>query len=136
MEEYIQHALDIVKIQAGLRPMTEEEICSMAQKLAVSFTSMYSIQDRPEQSKEFSGTGKAGKKSAKCLECQRVFRVLTRTHLQTHGLTVDAYREKWGYGKKEPLQHKAARRRAKQQEVSPAVEAQGTSTEVNASHKK
>ena len=34
MEDYLQEALEIVKAQASVRTMTEEEITSMVQKLA------------------------------------------------------------------------------------------------------
>jgi len=38
-----------------------------------------------------------------CLNCGREFRQLTNTHLATHGLTAEGYRETWGYPRHEGL---------------------------------
>lgn len=42
-------------------------------------------------------------KSITCLECGRVCRVITRRHLAAHGLTGNAYRQKWGLRQDTPL---------------------------------
>jgi predicted transcriptional regulator len=38
-------------------------------------------------------------KSVVCLECGKSFKVLTKKHLASHGLTPEEYKEKWGYKK-------------------------------------
>jgi predicted transcriptional regulator len=38
-----------------------------------------------------------------CLDCGRVLRQLTNTHLAGHGLTAATYRERWGYPRHEGL---------------------------------
>ena len=42
-------------------------------------------------------------KSVTCLECGKTFKILTKRHLATHGLTPEAYREKYGYKKTQAL---------------------------------
>lgn len=46
-----------------------------------------------------------------CLECGRHYRQLTRKHLQTHGLTHNEYRDKWGLPRGTPLMGKESRRK-------------------------
>lgn len=107
MEEYLQSALEIVKAQAGSRPMTEEDILSMLQSVASGIASMTSGQPLPESEGSapvITDAKKALKeKSVICLECGRSFKVLTKKHLATHGLTPESYRTKYGYKKGTPL---------------------------------
>ncbi len=49
-------------------------------------------------------------KSITCLECGKSFKLLTRRHLLSHGLSVNEYREKWGYAKDVPLVCKGLQR--------------------------
>ena len=49
-------------------------------------------------------------KSVACLECGKSFKLLTRRHLLSHGLTAEEYREKWGYPKDMPLVCKSLQR--------------------------
>ena len=123
MEEYLQSALEIVKAQAGSRPMTEDDILSMLKSVASGIASMTSGQALPEAE---GGTPalvdpkKALKeKSVVCLECGRTFKVLTKKHLATHGLTPESYRIKYGYKKGTPLCAKSLvrARRTKMQDM-------------------
>ncbi len=123
MDEYVKQALEIVKAQAGIRAMTEEEMMSMVGKLAASLRGV------ADQSPEALGSDqqeaaidpkKAIKeKSVTCLECGKSFKVITKKHLATHDLTTEEYREKWGYKKGAPLIAKALSkaRRKKMQEM-------------------
>lgn len=112
MEEHIRQALEIVKAQASFRTMTEEEISSMVKGLAVAIQRMMTVgsaeellqQDRANADKTPKDT------SITCLECQKMFKMLTRKHLLSHGLTPNEYREKWGYAKNAPLVCKALQR--------------------------
>lgn len=49
-------------------------------------------------------------KTIVCLDCGKSFKILTKKHLSTHGLTPDQYREKWNYPKKMPLVCKSLQR--------------------------
>ena len=48
-----------------------------------------------------------------CLECGQKFRQLSHTHLRSHGLTPQTYREKFGFPAKQPLTCKALSRKRK-----------------------
>ncbi len=124
MEEYVKEALEIVKAQASVRNMTEEEISSMVKTLAES------IKGLAEASEETPQAGTAQQpavdpkkaireKSVVCLECGKTFKVLTKRHLANHDLTPAQYKEKWGYKKGTALICKslARDRRKKMQEM-------------------
>lgn len=117
MEEYLKEALEIVKAQASVRDMTEEEITSMVKKLAEG------IKTVGDGILEAGGNGNgAGQdsavepkkavrdKSIVCLECGRSFKTLTKRHLAKYGLTPDEYRDKWGYPRNMPLVCKSLQR--------------------------
>jgi len=125
MDEFIKQALEIVKAQAGVRPMTEEEMMSMVTKLAMNLRGVAENGAAAEAGTEASpevniDPKKAIKeKSVTCLECGKTFKVLTKKHLATHGLTPEEYREKYGYKKGPPLIAKSLSkaRRKKMQEM-------------------
>ena len=58
-------------------------------------------------------------KSVICLECGKKFKVLTKKHLATHGLTPAEYKDKWGFKKTQALVDKslARARKNKMQEM-------------------
>ncbi len=111
MDSYLALALDIVKAQAKVRNMTEEEITSMVGKLAGSIRDIDG--DGPGAA---SGNGvRDPKKAVKertitCLESGKPYKILTKRHLAKFGLTPEEYREKWGYPKGMPLVCKALQR--------------------------
>ena len=49
-------------------------------------------------------------KSVTCLECGKSFKVITKKHLATHGLTPEEYKAKHGYKKSMPLVCKSLQR--------------------------
>ncbi len=112
MESYIKEALEIVKAQASVRVMTEEEITDMVSKLATG------IKEIGEGEGSFKGVQEPAmdpkkaikEKTITCLESGKQFKVLTKKHLAKFGLTPDEYREKWGYKKGTPLVCKALQR--------------------------
>lgn len=117
MEDYLKEALEIVKAQASVRDMTEEEITSMVKKLAEGIKSVSDgIMDiggngngAPQEST--TEPKKAVRdKSIVCLECGRSFKTLTKRHLAKYGLTPDEYRDKWGYPHNMPLVCKSLQR--------------------------
>ncbi len=124
MEEYIKQALDIVKAQASVRNMTEEEITSMVKSLANQLKEL--IEGKESESEEQTQQTPAvdpkkaiREKSVVCLECGKSFRILTKRHLKSHGLTPEEYKKKWGYKKNQSLIAKslARERRKKMQEI-------------------
>ncbi len=113
MDEYLKEALEIVKAQASVRNMTEEEITSMVRRLADGIRSVEAGETEPEEVE--AGPVVDPKKAIRekriiCLESGKAFKVLTRKHLAKFGLTPEQYREKWGYPKNTPLVCKALQR--------------------------
>ena len=102
MEDYLKSALEIVKSQAQVRTMTDEEITSMVKRLAAGIKAIDGGKS-PEVATEADPAmdpKKAIKENAVvCLECGKAFKVLTKKHLAAHGLTPEQYREKYGYKK-------------------------------------
>ena len=100
MEDYLKQAIEIVKAQASVRNMNEEEITSMIRALAQSIRgvaegSVPVIDAEPAVDPKNA----IREKSVICCECGKSFKVLTKRHLATHGLTPEEYREKYGYKK-------------------------------------
>ncbi len=112
MESYIKEALEIVKAQASVRNMTEEEITSMVKKLAEGIKSISEGEAVASEKQEPAMDPKKAikEKTITCLESGKTFKILTRKHLAKYGLTPDEYREKWGYKKGTPLVCKALQR--------------------------
>jgi predicted transcriptional regulator len=124
MEEYVQEALEIVKAQAGVRNMTEEEIASMVKTLSESIKSVSqgeAPQEGAQGKQEPAVDPKKAirEKSVVCLECGKTFKVLTKRHLAAHNLTPEEYKQKWGYRKNQALIAKglARDRKKKMQEM-------------------
>lgn len=113
MEDHLKEALEIVKAQASVRTMTEEEITSMVQTLASGIKKISEgmlDNGSPEQTPPVDPKKAIREKSIICLESGKSFKVLTKRHLAKYGLTPDEYREKWGYAKKTPLVCKSLQR--------------------------
>ncbi len=100
MEDYLKQAIEIVKAQASVRNMNEEEITSMIRALAQSIRGV-AEGSAPVVDAEPAVDPKNAirEKSVICCECGKSFKVLTKRHLATHGLTPEEYREKYGYKK-------------------------------------
>lgn len=118
MEEYLKEAIQIVKAQASVRKMTEDEIASMVKYLAERIKDLalgMEIEEEGDTAHPPVEPKKAiREKSVICLECGKSFKVLTKKHLQSHDLTPEEYKEKWGYKKNTALVAKAlARQRRK-----------------------
>ncbi len=124
MEEYVQEALEIVKAQAGVRNMTEEEISSMVKTLSESIKSV-SVGDESLEGSQgklkpaVDPKNAIREKSVVCLECGKTFKVLTKRHFAAHDLTPEEYKQKWGYKKSQSLIAKglARDRKKKMQEM-------------------
>lgn len=113
MEDHLKEALEIVKAQASVRTMTEEEITSMVQKLSTGIKKIsegISENQSTDPVPPVDPKKAIREKSIICLESGKSFKVLTKRHLAKFGLTPDEYREKWGYPKKTPLVCKSLQR--------------------------
>jgi predicted transcriptional regulator len=107
MDEWMKQALEIVKAQAQVRVMTEDEITTMIQRLTAQLKCLLAGTAAPE-GEEGAGPKLEPKKAVReksiiCLESGKSFKVLTKKHLAKFGLTPDEYRAKWGYPKGMPL---------------------------------
>lgn len=113
MSDFLKEALEIVKAQASVRVMSEEEIVSMVRKLSNSLRGLYDGETVVDESVvEIQGDPRKSikEKSISCLECGKTFKILTRKHLATHGLDPASYREKWGLKKDSALVSKGLQR--------------------------
>ena len=115
MEDYLKQAVEIVKAQASVRNMNEEEITSMIKVLAGSIRGVAESATPAVETEPPIDPKKAIKeRSVICCECGKSFKVLTKRHLIIHGLTPEQYREKFGYKKGTALVAKSlARSRSK-----------------------
>lgn len=100
MEDYLKQAIEIVKAQASVRNMNEEEITSMIRALTQSIRGVAEgAAPVLDVDPAVDPKNAIREKSVICCECGKSFKVLTKRHLATHGLTPEDYREKWGYKK-------------------------------------
>ncbi|WP_243546755.1 MucR family transcriptional regulator [Pseudodesulfovibrio tunisiensis] len=111
MEDYLKEALEIVKAQASVRTMTEEEITSMVQKLASGIKSI-AEGESPEMEESYACDPKKSirEKTIICCVCGKPYKILTKKHLASHDMTPAEYREKFGYKKNFPLVCKSLQR--------------------------
>ncbi|WP_446424490.1 MucR family transcriptional regulator [Mailhella sp.] len=120
MEDYLKHAIELVKAQASVRIMSEEEIAAMISSLVGKLKKLDSCEGSDELapcSAEIPVTDpkrSIKEKSIVCLECGKIFKVITKKHLIIHGLDAAAYREKWGLKKGTPLTCKELQRARRQ----------------------
>lgn len=100
----MEKAVKIVEAQAGVRPMTADEACEMVKSLSDGLQRIAEGGAEPSKQEPPVDPKRAIRdKSIVCLECGRTFKTLSKKHLESHGLTADQYREKWGYKKRAPL---------------------------------
>ena len=124
MTDFLKAAIALTKAQASVRVMTEEEMMQMVTKLTGKLQAMTAGEVPVQTFVEESPTGFDAKKSIKektitCLECGKVFKVITKKHLTLHGLDAVSYREKYGLKKGTPLTCKELQRarRAKMKDM-------------------
>jgi predicted transcriptional regulator len=108
MEDYVQQALQIVKAQASVRTMSEDEITSMVQSMSQQLKGVVDgngAQAAEEKPQEPAVNPKKAirEKAVVCLECGKKFKVLSKKHLAQHDLTPEEYKEKWGFKKNQSL---------------------------------
>ena len=106
MTDYLREALNIVKAQASIRNMTEDQILSMVQSVAAGIRNAFEGSDGApaERAAHLPAPDKAIREgSIVCLECGKEYKIITSRHLARHGMTPDQYREKYGYPRSQPL---------------------------------
>lgn len=111
MEDYLKEALDIVKAQASVRTMTEDEITSMVKKISGGIKKIaegVAVEEPPVPAVDPKKAIR--EKSIINLEDGKPYKILTKKNLAKFGLTPDEYREKWGYKKGTPLICKSLQR--------------------------
>jgi predicted transcriptional regulator len=112
MDDYLKEALEIVKAQASVRTMTEDEITSMVRKLVRGIQAIAG--DSNTETLVEDATCEPGKcvreKTITCCVCGKAFKIITKKHLSSHDLTPNEYREKYGYKKGMPLVCKSLQR--------------------------
>jgi predicted transcriptional regulator len=111
MEAHLKEALEIVKAQASVRTMTEEEITAMVKKLADGIRAISEgFGGTPDDGEAIDPKKSIKEKSITCVICGKAFKLLTKKHLASHGLSSDEYREHCGYKKGMPLVCKSLQR--------------------------
>ncbi|SKA77816.1 MucR family transcriptional regulator [Desulfobaculum bizertense] len=112
MDDYLKEALEIVKAQASVRTLTEDEITSMVRKLSEGIRQFAEGKPEPEEAPVPPVDPKKAirEKSIINLEDGKPYKILTKKNLAKYGITPDEYREKWGYKKGTPLICKALQR--------------------------
>ncbi|VZH32210.1 Transcriptional regulator (fragment) [Desulfovibrio sp. 86] len=97
MDDYLKEALEITRAQAGVRVMSEEEIATFIQRVALGIRAVAEGEtpvemDSLEMAQEARKSVK--EKSVTCLECGKSFKILTKRHLAGHSMSTAEYREK------------------------------------------
>jgi predicted transcriptional regulator len=94
--------------------MDENEIASLVRNLAAGIRSIDSSQSLEEKIIEADVVKNSIKeKSVTCLECGKVFKILSSRHLALHGLSPAEYKAKYGLKPKTSLISKSLQRERK-----------------------
>lgn len=114
MDDHLKEALDIVKAQASVRIMSEDEIISMVRRLSSDIKNVAEgegcVEELASSDVQSDPRKSIKEKSITCMECGKTFKILTRKHLASHNLDAAEYREKWGLKKDTPLVCKGLQR--------------------------
>ncbi|MBR5882779.1 MAG: MucR family transcriptional regulator [Mailhella sp.] len=120
MEDYLKHAIELVKAQASVRVMSEDEMADMIASLAAKLKKLDTFEETEEcctcsaEAPVTDAKRSIKEKSIVCLECGKTFKVITKKHLILHGLDAASYRAKWGLKKGTPLTCKELQRARRQ----------------------
>ena len=112
MDECLMQAIELVKAQASVRVMQEDEVTAMIRSLASSLRNLDTSEesDNGGDADQLHPSKSIKEKTVTCLECGKSFKLITRKHLAQHGLDADSYRDKWGIKKSVPLVCKSLQR--------------------------
>ena len=124
MDEFMKQALEIGKAQAGVRAMTTEQFMEFVQKLAsnlrMASEGISACSEDGETDPAVNAKKSIKERSVVCLECGKTFKMLSKKHLESHGLTAKEYKEKYGLKKDTALACKelVRKRRNKMKEMA------------------
>ena len=116
MDDFLKEALEIVKAQASVRVMSDEQIIAMVRSLSSGLKTAteggMAGGEESAASSALQGDPRISikERSVTCLECGKVFKIISSKHLASHGLTPEEYREKWNLKKGTPLTCKELQR--------------------------
>lgn len=110
--DYKQMAIDFMDKQASVRPMTPGEYAAGVAEAEEQFRKLYEPAEVVEDINTLVVDPKTAIKdrSITCCVCGKSMRVITKSHLLSHGLTPESYRELCGYKKGTPLITKSLQR--------------------------
>ncbi len=115
MDELFRHALELAKAQASVREMSPEAIAEFTKNMANHLQNAVNTNTDNEEVQLVCDPKKAiREKSVSCCICGNSFKVLTKRHLELHGVTPDEYREMCGYKKGTALICRELRKARKQ----------------------
>lgn len=120
MDDYLKHAIELVKAQASVRVLSEDEMGEMIASLAGKLKKLDCVVEEHEEccaaaeTPAMDAKRSIKEKSIVCLECGKTFKVITKKHLAMHQLDPASYREKWGLKKGTPLTCKELQRTRRQ----------------------
>ena len=114
-------ALEVVKAQASVRPMTTQEMTEMLKELTHTIYNLScNVEEATKQDVAMPECKNSIKeKSITCCICGKQFKVITKKHLEKHGVTPAEYREQFGIKKSTALAAKelTRARRKKMQDM-------------------
>ncbi len=100
MNELFRHALELAKAQASVREMSPEAIASFTTAMVRHLQDAVNGTVTEDEPQLVCDPKKAiRERSVTCCICGKSFKVLTKRHLDSHGVTADEYREMCGYKK-------------------------------------
>ena len=106
-KNYLDQAMEFVKAQASVRPMTPAEMFEMRDDIARRLKSeAEGVSDAPTQDGAVlvaDPKTAIRERSITCCICGEKMKIITSKHLAKHGLTPEAYNELCGYKKNQPL---------------------------------
>ena len=112
MDDHLKLAIQLATAQASVRVMEEEEMVNMIRSLTASLKKMTNntVEEEEEEALSTHPSRSIKEKTITCLECGKVFKLITSKHLAQHGLDAESYRRKWGLKPDTPLGCKSLQR--------------------------
>ena len=112
MDDHLKLAIQLATAQASVRVMEEEEMVNMIRSLTSSLKKMTDNTEVEDEEEALASQPARSikEKTITCLECGKVFKLITSKHLAQHGLDADTYRRKWGLKPDTPLVCKSLQR--------------------------
>ena len=126
--------MSITTAQAGVRPMTAQEIVAYAKEVAAGIRQLQGNAVTGATEPAVNPKDAVRETSVVCLECGAKFKMLTKRHLAQHGLTPEEYKAKWGLKKGSSLACKSIQRmrRQKMQDMQLWTRRKGAEPETGA----